>query len=67
MPKILTLQQIAHARTLVGPLTAGMLVTMCDSHEQLCLERDVLTEEVERLSASLATCRQALADCLVNP
>ena len=67
MPKILTPQQIAKTRTLVGPLTAGQLVLMCDSHEQLRLEQEVLTEEVERLSASLATCRQALADCLVSP
>ena len=66
MSEILTPQQIAQARTLVGPLTAGMLVRMCDSHEQLRLERDVLTEEVERLHANLDTCRKMLEDCLAN-
>jgi len=66
MPEILTPQQIAQSRTLVGPLTAGMLVRMCDSHEQLRLERDVLAEEVERLHENLDTCRKMLEDCLVT-
>ena len=46
--------------------TAGMLVRMCDSHEQLRLERDLLAEEVERLHENLGTCRKMLEDCLVS-
>ena len=60
MPQIATPQQIAEARTLVGPLTARTVILMCDSHEQLRLERDVLSAEVERLHAELDACRMVL-------
>lgn len=60
MPKTLTPHEIAQVRTLVGPLTAGMVVRMCDSHEHLRLERELLTTENERLHSELDACNRAL-------